>query len=313
MDAIREIIDVPELKNSVLNSKLCVGRINLRGVAVAVVDFAQLLEVKSDQTSHEKSAEQRIIIARIGEASIGLLVDAVDNIFSYFPGDVLPVPLFSNVRSSMFGGCIQKEGVGTILYLNHEHIFSSTEIIDLTRGHTELYQQENAIKNTKVISGDTQRKVYITFSIGSFYALEIAKMREIIDCPTELVKPPRMPAFVEGVFSLRRRMVTILNLRCFYQMKQIDQVGSGKILIVERDNELFGLMVDAVENIVTVSNSDRIRAPRISDGKVSNDSHNEIHEVLQITRSDQENETINVFNIDSFFDSLTQEMEPAPV
>ena len=114
MNAIQEIIEVPELKQSALTSKLCLGRINLRGRAVAVIDFSRLLSfpMAGAEKSAEHRAQERIVIARIGDASIGLLVDSVDNIFSFFPGDVMPIPLLSKSRAGMFGGCISKEGIG---------------------------------------------------------------------------------------------------------------------------------------------------------------------------------------------------------
>jgi len=128
MSAIQEIIHVPESMSSVLHSKLCSGRINLRGNAVAVVAFARVLGLPDA----DAAAEQRIVIARIGNTAIGLLVDSVDNIFSYFPEDVLPLPLLGKARAGMFGGCIHKEGIGAVLFLNQEAIFTQAEIADLT-------------------------------------------------------------------------------------------------------------------------------------------------------------------------------------
>ena len=306
MNAIREIIDVPELKSSVLTSKLCVGRINLRGSAVAVVDFAKLLNIGSGA---QASAEQRIVIARIGDASIGLLVDSVDNIFSFFPGDVLPIPLLSKVRAGMFGGCIHKEGIGAVLFLNHDEIFSSTEIVDMTRGHTELYQQENtAVVDQAKTSGNGQRMAYITFTMGNTYALEIKKIREIIDYSSDMIKPPGMPPFVAGILNVRRQMVTILNLRCLYQMEPLADLSSTKILVIERGDERFGLIVDAVENIVTVTDSDRMPTPRLMRSNAAGDMRSEMQEVIELTANDASRQTLSVFDIDIFLERLSREM-----
>ena len=305
MSAIREIIDVPELKSSVLASKLCIGRINLRGSAVAVVDFAKLLNISGAHAS----AARRIVIARIGDASIGLLVDSVDNIFSFFPGDVLPIPLLSKARAGMFGGCIHKEGIGAVIFLNHEEIFSSNEIIDITRGHSDLYQQENAVVvDPSKASGNGQRRVYITFRMGNTYALEIKKIREIIDFSSDMIKPPSMPLFVAGILNVRRQMVTILNLRCLYQMEALADLSSTKILVIERGDERFGLMVDAVENIVTVSDSDRMPTPRLMRSNASGDMRSEMQEVIELTGVDAQRQTLSVFEIDIFLERLSREM-----
>jgi purine-binding chemotaxis protein CheW len=296
-----------------------------------VVDFARLLQVDNATPMQPNPADaanpanpaqpadaaagaaRRIVIARIGDASIGLLVDSVDNIFSFFPGDVLPIPLLSKSRSGMFGGCIHKEHIGAIIFLNHEEIFSSAELIDMTRGHADLYQQENttaaAVRKT---SGDTaQRQVYITFSVGSTYALEIRKIREIIDFPLDMITPPSMPPFVEGILNLRRQMITVLNLRCLYGMAPLADKSLTKVLVIERGDERFGLMVDSVENIVTVANSDRMPTPRMMRSNDPADMRNAMQEVIEMTDADQVRKTLSVFEIDCFLERLSSEIATA--
>lgn len=316
MHAIREIINVPELKSSVLTSKLCIGRINLRGQTVAVVDFASLLGVQGGAAgvAAGSMAERRIVIARIGDASIGLLVDSVDNIFSFFPGDVLPIPLLSKTRAGMFGGCIDKEGIGAILFLDHQEIFSSAEILELTRGHAELYQQENAgavaaaLPGTGKSGDNLARKVYITFSIGTTYALEIRKIREIIDFSGDMIEPPGMPPFVAGILNLRRQLVTIIDLRALYGMVPLADKTAAKIVVIERGDERYGLMVDAVDNIVTVAGTDRMPTPGLMRGKPGTDLRSEMQEVIELTGAHSRRQTLSVFEVDVFLERLARGM-----
>jgi purine-binding chemotaxis protein CheW len=318
MSAIREIIDVPPLTSSVLTSKLCLGRFTLRGSVVAVVDFGAILGVgrragSTDGTPMAPGSAQRIVIARIGDASIGLLVDSVDNIFSFFPGDLLPIPLFSGSRAGMFGGCIHKEGIGAIIFLDHDGIFSSSEVIDMTRGHAELYQHENtgAAIVRKTTGAAVQRQVYITFTVGDTCALEIRKVREIIDFPVDMITPPSMPSFVEGILNLRRQMITILNLRSLYGMPALGDNTLSKVLIIERGDERFGLMVDSVENIVTVPDSDRMPTPRLVRSNDPGDMRNEMLDVIELTGADNVRRTLSVFEIDRFLERVATEMAAA--
>jgi purine-binding chemotaxis protein CheW len=318
------------LKSSVLNGKLCIGRINLRGSPVAVVDFARMLKVENvapvepdpadaadpaRRANLASGAARRIVIARIGDASIGLLVDSVDNIVSFFPGDVLPIPLLSKTRAGMFGGCIHKEGFDPILFLNHEEIFSSSEIIDMTRGHAELYGQEDTASGKDEHGkgagkgGDTQRTVYITFTVGNTYALEIRKIREIIDYTADLLTPPGMPDFIEGILNLRRQMVTVLNLRTLYGMPPRTDTAPPKIIVVERGDERYGLMVDAVENIITVADSHRMSAPRLMRGSDPSDMRSQMQEVIELKHGQSDYQTVSVFAIDRFLERLAQEMQ----
>lgn len=308
MSAIQEIINVPELKASVLHSKLCIGRINLRGNPVAVVDFASLLNIsKGDQPP---SVEQRIMIARIGDAAIGLLVDSVNNILSFFSSDVLPIPLLSKARAGMFRGCISKEGIGEVLFLDHQAIFSQAEIADITKGHISLYQQEAAADGTqqnKNAAGDLQRQVYITFSLGHTFAVEIKRIREIIDYSNEILQPPNMPPFVYGVLNLRQQMITVIDLRRFYQMPSTPDMSNAKIFVIEQGNERYGLMVDSVENIITVTNRDRIPTPKVIQGLVAEDIRNEMQEIIDIAGGNDSRQTFSVFDVDIFLARLLRE------
>ena len=315
MNAIREIIEVPELKQSALTSKLCLGRINLRGKAVAVIDFSTLMEfpVKNGDKTPECRAQERIVVARIGEASIGLLVESVDNIFSFFPGDMMPIPLLSKARAGMFDGCIAKEGIGEVIYLNHDHIFSGAEIQDITRGHADLYQEEAAAdaNHLKKERGNHQRKVYVTFGLGRPYAVQIKLIREIIDFSSDVIKPPGMPPFVHGILNLRRQMITIVDLRALYGMAPLAGTSGAKILVIERGEERFGLMVDSVENIVTVTDSDRLPTPKIMRGVAAGDLRSEMQEVIDMPGAGDVRQTLSVFDIDTFFARLERDMATA--
>lgn len=308
MGAIQEIINVPELSSSILNSEICIGRINLRGSTVAIVDFARLLHFADNGAP--PSAEQRIVIARIRDTAIGLLVDSVDNIFNFFPGDILPVPLLSKTRAAMFGGCIHQDGIGEVLFLNHEAIFSSSEIGDITKGHADLYRQESLGKDNqlKKDGGNSRRQVYITFSLEHTCAVEIKQIREIIDLPHDLLKPPNLPPFVHGILNLRRQMITIIDLRSLYHMPPVADRSGAKILVIERDDERYGLMVDSVENIVTVANSDRMSTPKIMHHHAAEEMRSEMQEVIEITAADHSRKSFNVFDTNIFLEHLMQEM-----
>jgi len=307
MSAIHEIIEVPELQSSVLADKLCLGRIDLRGRVVAVVDFARLLHI--DNRATVDPAQQRIVIASIGDTSIGLLVDCVDNLFSFFTDDVLPIPLLSQTRAGMFSGCIIKDGVGEVIFLNHMQIFSQAEVLAITRGHTELYQnQTERTSQSDKASASLQRRVYVTFTIGTTYAVEIVKIREIINYSDDLIRPPSVPDFIRGVLNLRRQMITLIDLRSLYGMPALADMSSAKVLVIERGEERYGLMVDSVENIITVSNRDRITAPKMMRSHAEADMRGEMQEVINFGTDVTTRQTMSVFEMDVFLQRLMKAM-----
>jgi purine-binding chemotaxis protein CheW len=73
MSAVQEIINVPELRTSVMMGPLCKGWINFRGRAVGVIDFGALM--RCAPAGDADPADRRILIARIGDELLGFLVD----------------------------------------------------------------------------------------------------------------------------------------------------------------------------------------------------------------------------------------------
>ncbi|MBB5606215.1 MULTISPECIES: chemotaxis protein CheW [unclassified Janthinobacterium] len=306
MGAIQEIIRVPELHSSVLNSELCLGRIHFRGSQVAVVDFSALLHASGAAT--QATPEQRIIVVRLDDATVGFLVDSVDSIVHFFGDEVLPIPLLSKTRAAMFAGCITKPGLGDIIFLDHREILSQAEIVEMRQGHARLYPAQEA---AAAASGrKVQRQVYITFTVENSFAVEIKQVREIIDFSGAITRPPGMPPFMRGILNLRQQMISIIDLRQLYAMAPLADESAAKILIIERGDERYGFLVDAVDNIMTISDSQRFAAPHIIRTGTHDDLRSEMDEMIDIG-SKEKPQTLSVFRCDHLLEKLAQALPRA--
>jgi purine-binding chemotaxis protein CheW len=319
MGAIQEIIRVPELQASVLNSALCLGRINFRGAQVAVVDFATLLNAAPAKPEAGAAAaagrvfgpDQRVVIARIDDATIGFLVDSVDNIVNFYDEEVMPIPLLSKARAGMFGGCISKPELGDVIFLDHKHIFSSSEITEMRAGHANLYPKDEAkvAQLERTDARRSQRHVYITFALGNTYAMDIKQVREIIDFSDAIMRSPGMPAFMRGMLNLRQQMISVIDLRSLYEMPALEDASKAKILVIERGDDRYGLMVDAVENIMTINDNRRFSAPKMMrNPSAHGDPRSEMEEVIDIEGDGDQHQTLSVFECDSLLQRLAREI-----
>jgi len=326
MSAIQEIIRVPEIQPSILNSALCLGRINFRGSPVAIVCFGTLLTAPgaSKETKDANCAareflpDQRIVIARIDDATIGFLVDAVDSIVNYHAEDLMPIPLLSRARAGMFAGCIARPDQADVILLDHRQILSSAEIVEMRTGHARLYPTDDTAAASLAAreARRSKRQVYLTFALDNIYAVEIKQVREIIDYTPDISRPPGMPDFMRGMLNLRQQMISVIDLRSLYGMAPAQATGETKILVVERTGELgvekFGLMVDAVQNIMTIEDSRRFTAPRIMRGADSNGPSSDMPDVIDIESDGeggtQQHQTLSVFECDRLLQRLAQEV-----
>lgn len=81
------------------------------------------------------------------------------------------------------------------------------------------------------------------------YALQIHSVREILSM-TEIRKVPKAPKFVEGVINLRGFIVPVIDLRRRFDLEINQDLQAAKILIVELDKNLIGMIVDNVSEVM---------------------------------------------------------------
>ncbi len=103
----------------------------------------------------------------------------------------------------------------------------------------------------------------IVFKLGDErYGVEISQVREIIK-PTQITRIPNAPDFVEGVINLRGQITTIINLRKRFGMEPKPIDNDTRIIVVEYDNAVIGMMVDVVNEVKYLSKEDIEPLPSI--------------------------------------------------
>lgn len=286
MGAIHEIIRVPELLKSVLASDLCIGLLNLRGNTVPVVDFARFLGLPGTAAATAACGDfedpRRIVVIRQQAMDIGLLVDDVESIVGYRDDELLAIPSFNADRPQLFTGCISREGAPDIILIDEAALLSDATVADLTQGHRELYAIESAADRGQARQRRGVRETYVTFKLDQLMGMRIDQLREVIDFPPEVMQPPGAPDYVRGMLNLRRKLITIIDLRALYGMKGYADLDGAKVLVVENDDEKFGLIVDAIENIVTIDAADKIGVPGVLRNQIDQDLRNDMREVVEL-------------------------------
>jgi purine-binding chemotaxis protein CheW len=98
---------------------------------------------------------------------------------------------------------------------------------------------------------------FLSFRLGAdVYAVELHRIREIVSSPP-LTEVPRAPADVIGVCSVRGLLVTVVDLRRRLRMGESPPTRLSRILLANTDsNEVVGLLVDEVRQVVRLSSSE---------------------------------------------------------
>ncbi|MFZ2407833.1 MAG: chemotaxis protein CheW [Methylobacter sp.] len=110
-----------------------------------------------------------------------------------------------------------------------------------------------------------EQQQYLTFMLsGETYAISILRIKEIIQYG-QLTEVPRMPNFIRGVINLRGAVVPVIDLSARFG-KPPTQVGRRNCIIIieveiEDETHSVGVMVDAVNAVLEISDSEIEPAP----------------------------------------------------
>ena len=113
---------------------------------------------------------------------------------------------------------------------------------------------------------------YLTFKIGSeYYAIKLVENKEVIE-PPEITKVPNTKKYVMGVINLRGQIVPVINLENKLDLSSENNKGQ-RIIVVEVNNSLVGIMVDDVKDVVGIA-QDNIEEIKESKGGINQEFMN---------------------------------------
>jgi purine-binding chemotaxis protein CheW len=96
----------------------------------------------------------------------------------------------------------------------------------------------------------------VGFRIGNeTFGVRIASVREIVRVP-EITAVPSAPETVEGVINLRGKIIPVMDLRKRFGHVDLQPNKKNRILVVELDNKLVGLIVNAASEVLKIPPSD---------------------------------------------------------
>src|SRR6201987_2150548 len=100
----------------------------------------------------------------------------------------------------------------------------------------------------------------VGFKIGrETFGVRTASVREIVRVP-EITAVPSAPETVEGVINLRGKIIPVMDLRKRFGHFDVQPDKKNRILVVELDHKLVGLIVNAASEVLKIPPSD-IEAP----------------------------------------------------
>ena len=105
---------------------------------------------------------------------------------------------------------------------------------------------------------------------GEEFGVEIMQVQEIIRMP-DITRIPQSPEYMEGVINLRGKIIVVINLDTRFDLHSKERDDNSRIVIVEVGDNVVGMVVDSVSEVLRLSTSNVEPAPEIISSKIRAD------------------------------------------
>lgn len=120
-----------------------------------------------------------------------------------------------------------------------------------------------ATQEFESLVNDTQKNQYLIFTLGAnHYGIDIKNVTEIIGIQ-KITQVPELPEYVQGIISLRGKIIPVIDVRMRFKMESIEYNDRTCIIIVDLGNMSVGLIVDGVADVLSFEDSEIVETPGI--------------------------------------------------
>ncbi len=259
---IRSITDVPK------SPEILLGIMKLRENIIPLIDIKIVLglscnaseilftEDVGSEDSYDENDTRRIVVLNINGFQAAILVDAVfevvrisEKLIEQFPHSGNDTEKYKYVQ----GVCTLDKGNRLLTLISLINTLSKDKL-ELLQG--AIGGEDSAINILKKSEVSEENVELVCFNVGGEeYGINIMDVKEIIRF-NSLTLVPNAPFYVAGIVNLRGNVLPVIDLRKRFDKKTIEWNEENRILVVEMGEFLTGLIVDTVNDVITISEND---------------------------------------------------------
>jgi purine-binding chemotaxis protein CheW len=103
----------------------------------------------------------------------------------------------------------------------------------------------------------------VTFKLEEeTYGVNVMQVQEVLRV-TEIAPVPGAPHYVLGIINLRGNVVTVIDTRNRFGLNPADVTDNSRIVIIEGEGQVVGILVDSVAEVVELRESEIDVAPNV--------------------------------------------------
>ena len=123
--------------------------------------------------------------------------------------------------------------------------------------------------NDVVENNDDSIIQWVTFHLeNEKYGIKVMQVQEVLRM-TEIAPVPGAPHYVLGIINLRGNVVTVIDTRRRFGLADAESDDETRIVIIEADNNVVGILVDSVAEVVDLRSSEIETAPNVGNDESS--------------------------------------------
>lgn len=120
-------------------------------------------------------------------------------------------------------------------------------------------EQNSMIENV----ADDEVLQWVAFQLeNETYGVKVMQVQEILRY-SEIAPVPGAPDYVLGIINLRGNVVTVIDTRSRFGLPEGEVTDNSRIVIIEADKQVIGILVDSVSEVAYIKNSDIEVAPNV--------------------------------------------------
>ena len=104
---------------------------------------------------------------------------------------------------------------------------------------------------------------WVTFRLeNETYGINVMQVQEVLRY-SEIAPVPGAPPYVLGIINLRGNVVTVIDTRLRFGLPTADTTDQTRIVIIEAEGQVVGILVDAVAEVVYLRQSEIETTPNV--------------------------------------------------
>ncbi|MBK1719066.1 chemotaxis protein CheW [Thiocystis violacea] len=265
IDNVQEIVQVPEQIIHVPGSEAHVlGVMSLRNRLLPLVSLRRMF----DLPSRDADEHSRIVVVSLGTASVGVVMDSVNEVLRVAKSDVEAMPGLlarEGELADISDICRLDGGKRLVSIISTDNLFRHSAIKEALTTVDTLRDDARTSDDERDEEGADDDEQVVVFRLDKEeFGVPIESVQEIVRVPDELTHVPKAPAFVEGVINLRGTVLPVIDLRRRLGLPDVERSDRQRVMVFLIEGARTGFIVDSVAEVLKIPKTAIEPAPQLS-------------------------------------------------